>query len=288
MITVNIGGQILLTEHIENYPGYQAISGLELSQKFEEQMKKFSAEQAFGKVQSVGRSGDNFEIILATGDKYQGRALILAFGKIPRSLGVPGEDKFLGKGVSTCAVCDAPLYREKTAVVVGGGNSALEAAEILARFAKKVYIVHRREEFVGDQTTMDRVKANNKIEMILNSAATEVRGEKFVSAVEIENVNTHEKRELKADGLFVEIGYETKTDWVKDFVKLNELGEIIINDKCETSQAGVFAAGDVASSPYKQLVIAAGQGAIAGLSAFNYLQRISGKAQLRGDWGKAR
>lgn len=288
IITANIGGQILLTDHIENYPGFPAISGIELSHRFEEQLNKFESEKFFGKAQKIEKKGENFEITLTNGDKYETRTVILAFGKISRSLGILNEDKFLGRGVSTCAICDAPMFKEKEVAVVGGGNSALEAAETLTRFARKVYLIHRREEFTGDAATMDRVKANGKIEMIVNSNATEIKGEKFVSSIIIENVITHEKRELPVSGLFVEIGYETKTEWVKNLVEINELNEIITNPRGETSHPGIFAAGDVTNGPYKQMIIAAGQGAIAGISAFNYIQKLSGKSQLRGDWGKAK
>ena len=286
MVTVNIGGQVNLTTHIENYPGFVKIDGIELSRVMEEQMKNFDTEIIFGKVDYVNRADGYFVVGLANGEKYSTRAIILAFGKIPRSLGIPGEDRFAGRGISSCAICDAALFRDKVASVVGGGNSALEAAEILSRFASKIYLIHRQDVFRGDESTLERVRSNPRIDMITNSIVTEIMGDKFVSGIIIQDVRTGSKKELKVDGMFVEIGYETRTEWVKNLVSLNELGEVIINERGETSQPGVFAAGDVASGPFKQLVIAAGQGAVAALSAYNYLQKVSGGRELKSDWGK--
>lgn len=286
LITVNMGGQATMTSHIENYPGFSSISGIELARLMEEQMKNFSAETVFGKAVFASKEGDLFALQLASGEKYFSKSLILAFGKVPRSLGIPGEDRFAGRGISSCAVCDGPMFRDKNVIVIGGGNSALEAAEIAARFASKVYLMHRRDVFTGDESTLERVKSNQKIEMMVNSFPTEVLGEKFMTGVVFQDSVTNEKKELGADGMFVEIGYETKTDWIKSLVSTNELGEIVVNEKCETSVPGIFAAGDVTNGPYKQLVIAAGQGAISALSAYSYLQKISGSDQPKTDWGK--
>lgn len=286
LITVNFGGQATLTSHIENYPGFSSISGIELARLMEEQMKNFSAETVFGKAVSVSKEGDTFTVQLASGEKYFSRSLILAFGKVPRSLGIPGEDRFAGRGISSCAICDGPMFKDKTVVVIGGGNSALEAAEIAARFASKVYLMHRRDVFTGDESTLERVRGNQKIEMMINSFPVEVLGDKFMAGVIVQDSVTNEKKEIKADGMFVEIGYETKTDWIKELVKTNDGGEIIINEKCEASHPGIFAAGDVTNGPYKQLVIAAGQGAISALSAYSYVQKVSGLSQAKADWGK--
>lgn len=285
MVTADIGGQINLTSEIENYPGFLKISGAELSRLMEEQIKNFDCEIVFRRVVKAEKINGLFEVELDDGKKYKSVALILAFGKVPRSLNIPGEDKFMGRGVSSCAICDAALFRDKAVAVVGGGNSALEAAEILSRFASKVYLVHRQESFRGDEATLERVRSNPKIEFVLNHVAKEIIGEKFVSGFRIENVNTKESRVLDVNGIFVEIGYETKTDWIRNLVKTNEMGEIEINQKGETSVPGVFAAGDVTNGPYKQMVIAAGQGAVAALSAYNYVQKISGGRQSKSDYG---
>lgn len=288
ILTVDIGGQTVLTEHIENYPGYTGLSGPKLVKIFEQQIKNFDVKIIFGKVVKVKKIDDNFKVILSNGESYESKALILANGKIPRSLGIPGEEKFVGRGVSTCTTCDSPLFRNKIVAVIGGGNNAFEAAELLTKFASKIYLVHRREGFRADEVTVKKVEKDKKVEFVLNSVAKEIKGKQFVESLVVQNIKTQEKKRLKVNGIFVEIGYETKTDWVKNLVKLNEYGEIIVNEYCETSCAGVFAAGDVTNVPYKQLVIAAGAGAIAGLSAYNYLQKIEGKPGIKVDWGKKR
>ncbi len=290
IITVDVGGQTLLTNHIENYPGfYQETSGYpsgpKLMQIFEEQARFFGAELIFGKANMLEKTEKGFRLTLTNGEQYECRALILAYGKVPRSLGIPGEDKFIGRGVSTCATCDAPLMRNKTVGVVGGGNSAVEAAELLTKFANKVYLIHRRDAFRADEITLDKVKSNNKVEFVLNSALTEIKGDKFVKSATVENVNTKEKREIELNGVFVEIGYIIETGFIKDFVKLNDSNEIIVNEHCETNHPGIFAAGDLTNIPFKQTVISAGEGATAGLTAYNYLMKLEGKAGAKVDWG---
>ncbi len=284
IITIDVGGQNLLTEQEENYPGYLDLSGPKLMSIFENQAKKFGAEFAFGKAKTVKKNGNNFIVTLANDESYECRALILAFGKVPRSLGIPGEEKFMGRGVSTCATCDAPLFRNKRVAVVGGGNSAVEAAELLTRFSTHVYLIHRRDAFRADEITIDKVKSAKNAEFVLNSIPVDVRGDKFVAGIVVEDVNTKQQKELKVDGVFVEIGYIVDTEFVKDFVKLNDGREIIANDYCETGYPGVFAAGDVTHVPYKQTVISAGMGATAGLSAYNYLMKLEGKPGAKIDW----
>jgi len=285
ILTVDVGGQNLLTESEENYPGYLETSGPKLISMMQQQAEKFGAEIILGKAVKVDKiDDDQFEVALASGEKFNSKILILAFGKIPRSLGVAGEDKFLGRGISTCATCDAPLFGNKNVGVIGGGNSALEAAELLSKFANKVYLIHRREEFRADPITVDKVKSSPKVEFILNSSISEFKGdEKFEGAI-VENSKTGEKKDLDLDGIFLEIGYIVDTDFVKHLVDVNELKEIIINKKGETSHPGIFAAGDVTDSPFKQTVTAAGEGSVAALSAYNYLRAKEGKPAIKVDW----
>lgn len=290
VITVDIGGQTLLTNHIENYPGYYTDtpgypSGPKLMQTFEEQAKYFGAETIFGKAKKLEKTDTGFRITLTNGEQYECRAIILAYGKVPRSLGIPGEDKFIGRGVSTCATCDAPLFKNKIAAVVGGGNSAIEAAELLTKFSPKVYVIHRRDAFRADEITLEKMKANPKVEFVLNSVLTEIKGDKFVTSAVVENVDTKERRELAVKGVFVEIGYIIETDFVKEFVTLNKSNEIVVNNMKETGYPGIFAAGDLTDVPYKQTVISAGEGATAALSAYNYLMKLEGKAGAKVDWG---
>ena len=290
VITVDVGGQTLLTNHIENYPGYFTEapgypSGPKLMQTFEAQAKNFGAEFVYGKVNKIEKSDHGFLVHLTNGEKYESKALILAYGKVPRSLDIPGEDKFIGRGVSTCATCDAPIMKNKITAVVGGGNSAIEAAELLTKFSSKVYVVHRRDAFRADEITLNRVKANPKIEFVLNAIPIEIKGDKFVKSVVVENVNTKEKREIELNGVFVEIGYIIDTSFVKEFVTINESNEIVVNDAGETGYPGIFAAGDLTNVPYKQTVISAGEGARAGLSAYNYIMKLEGKTGAKLDWG---
>ncbi|MEK6887626.1 MAG: FAD-dependent oxidoreductase [Candidatus Aenigmatarchaeota archaeon] len=290
VITVDVGGQTLLTSHIENYPGYfnetpGYPSGPKLMQIFEAQAKHFGAEFVYGKVNKMEKSDHGFLVHLTNGEKYESRSIILAYGKVPRSLDIPGEDKFIGRGVSTCSTCDAPIFKNKIAAVIGGGNSAVEAAELLASFATKVYLIHRRDAFRADEITLNRVKTNPKVEFILNAIPIEIKGDKFVKSFVVENVNTKEKREIELNGVFVEIGYIIDTEFVKEFVTINESNEIVVNNTGETDYPGIFAAGDLTNVPYKQTIISAGEGARAGLSAYNYIMKIEGKTGAKLDWG---
>ncbi len=285
VVSVDIGGQTNLTQHIENYPGYTERSGPKLMQIFEEQAKKFGAETVFGKVIKVEKLKDNFKVVLGNDEEYESKTVIVTSGKVPRELGIAGEKKFMGRGVSTCAICDAPLFAGKDVAVIGGGSSALDAVEYLSRIAKKIYLIHRRSEFRGEAVLVERVKSARNVEMVLDSIPVEIMGDKFVSGVVAENVKTKKRRELAVSGIFVEIGYIADASLVKDFVKMNKQGEIIVNEFCETETPGLFAAGDITNVPFKQTVIASGQGAIAGLQANAYLQKLAGRTPVKADWG---
>lgn len=283
IVTVDVGGQNLLTEQEENYPGYLELSGPKLMQIFQEQAVKFGAEFVFGKAIKLEKIGENFKITLGNGETYTAKTIILAYGKIARSLGVPGEEKFMGRGVHTCATCDAPFTKGKTVAVTGGGNSALEAVELISKFATKVYLIHRRDDFRADPITVDRVKALKNVEFVLNAEVRAINGADKVKSMTVED-KSGKKRDIEINSLFIEIGYILDTAWVKHLVKTNELGEILVNKKTETSNPGLFAAGDVTDSPYKQTVTAAGEGAIAGLSSYNYLRVKEGKTAVKVDW----
>lgn len=284
LITVDIGGQTNLTPHIENYPGYTAKSGPDLMKTMEQQARGFGTELVFGKVTKAEKSGNSFSVTASNKEKYMSKTLILANGKVPKTPGIPGEGKFMGRGISTCAVCDAPIFKNKTVAVIGGGNSALDAAELTSKFSSKVYLVHRRNEFRGDEILVNRVKKIKNVEFVLNHVPVEVKGDKFVKSLVIADVETKKRKEIGIDGVFLEIGYIVDTDFIKGLVKVNSLGEIMVDGNCQTSQPGVFAAGDITSVPYKQTVIAAGHGAIAALSAYNYLQKTGGGQPIKSDW----
>lgn len=282
VIAKDIGGQATLAPHIENYPGAPMVSGFELAQTVMEQAQRFGAEIAFDEAVEAEERDGRFVVRTRGGIEYSSLALILAFGKSPRELGVPGEKRLAGKGVSYCAICDAPLYREKRVLVVGWGEPALEAVKLLCKYGNRVYLAHRGRSRVP----RERIEAEcgDRFEELPETVVKEVKGEERVESVVLENSATGERRELQVDGVFVELGYEAKTEWVKGFVELNENGEIIVDRLCETSRPGVFAAGDVTDIPYKQAVIAAAQGAVAALSAYNYLQKKRGGAKIKADW----
>jgi thioredoxin reductase len=276
---------VAITNEIENYPGFDFISGPELMTKFRKQVEKFGGKFAFDQVLGLEKTDAGFKIKTSNGE-YESLAVILAFGLTPRSLGVPGEDKFKGRGVSFCATCDAPLCKGQTVAVVGGGNSAMEAVEELSRVAKKVYLLHRRETFVADKILVDRLGTYQNLEKFLNCEIVEFQGDKKLEKILVQDKSgQRENFELVVDRVFLEIGYITKTDWLKDSVPLNERGEIIIDDRCATSVPGIFAAGDVTTLAYKQIVISAGEGAKAALSAYNYISKKTGVIAPP-DWGK--
>lgn len=280
VISLNVGGQTNLTSHIENYPGFASISGFELMQKFEEQALQFGAEMTKGKVTAVFKEQDGFKVALSDGAEHICKALIITSGKIPRTLNVPGEEKFFGKGVSTCATCDGPLFSGKTIAMVGGNTTAIEEALELANTAGKLYVVYSGEKLAAADEMVQKLKDHGNVEILLKSNVVEVKGDKLVAGVIIED-DSKNRKEIAVDGVFIELGYIVDTASVKDLVQLNEKHEIIVNDRCETSCKGVFAAGDVTVIPFKQTVISAGEGAKAGLEAYRYL---SGGKAISLDW----
>jgi thioredoxin-disulfide reductase len=282
IISIDVGGQTNLTSHIENYPGTGAMHGIELMRKFQDEAIGFGAELIMGKVNKVNKIENSFKVGLANGEEYQSKALILAYGKVPKSLGIEGEEKFMGRGVSTCVTCDAPLYKNRDVCVIGGGNSAVEGALELAGIARKVYLIHRRDTFRADEITVEKLKDNPNIEIILNSVGLKIIGDKNVESITVENINTKEQRTLKVDGVFIEIGYVVDTSFVQHLVKVNEKKEIIVDDRCNTSHPGIFAAGDITPVPYKQTVIAAGEGSKAALECYRWLSGAKGATVL--DW----
>ena len=289
VITKDIGGQALLTNAIENYPPFEHIGGFELMQKFEQQARNFGAEFAYEEVLSITHhEGGGFIIKTNNKDKeYSGYVLILAFGKTPRDLNVKGEKELNGRGVSYCAVCDGPFFKNKKVGIVGPGDPALEAALYLKELASQLYIIHSTDKPVGSEESIDLLQDkdnNHKISFISNSIVKSINGNSKVESLTLYNSKTKSESKLDVDGIFVEMGYVARTDIVKDLVKLNDNKEIIVDKHCGTSAKGIFAAGDVTDVPYKQAIISAGQGAIAALSAYNYIQRLKGKPAIKADW----
>jgi thioredoxin reductase (NADPH) len=290
VITKDIGGQALLTNAIENYPPFEHIGGFELMQKFEQQARNFGAEFAYEEVLSITeQNGDGFIIKTNNNDKeYLGYALILAFGKTPRDLNVKGEKELNGRGVSYCAVCDGPFFKNKKVAIVGAGDPALEAALYLKELAAQLYIIHKTDKPIGSEETIgllqNKDNNNNKVSFVSNSIVKAINGNSKVESLTLYDSKTKSESKLDIDGIFVEMGYVARTDIIKDLVRLNDSKEIIVDKYCGTSTKGIFAAGDVTDVPYKQAIISAGQGAIAALSAYNYLQRLKGKPAIRADW----
>lgn len=272
VITKDIGGQIATTPTVENYPGIDFITGPQLGNDMLQQALKWGAEMTYDEINKIDKRGE--QDFLLTGDKgtYHGRSLILAYGKTPRSLDVPGEKEYAGRGVSYCVTCDAPLFRSRTVAVVGGGNSAMEGALILAKICKHVYLVHRREAFRGEAVLLDQINHTPNIEQVVMSASKEIIGNgSRVTALRVGHVESEEIRDLEVDGIFVEIGFIVNSALIKDLVELDRLNQVITNKRTETSTPGVFAAGDITDSPYKQAVISAGEGSAAALTAYSYL-----------------
>lgn len=284
VITKDIGGQAILTNDIENFPGFGHIGGFDLMSKFEKQARTFGAEFAYEEVVSVIEDEPAcITIKTANNNEYSCCVLILAFGKTPRDLNVPGEQELKGRGVSYCAVCDGPFFKNKTVAVVGAGEHALEAAVYLKELASRVYIVHRTDKPIGSEETINSLNQSN-VSFVASSIVKAIEGDSRVESLVIDNSKTKSESKLDIDGVFVEMGYVAKTEIVRDIVQLNASKEIIVDKHCATSTEGIFAAGDVTDVPYKQAIISAGQGATAALSAYNYIQRLKGRPNVRYDW----
>ncbi|MFC1969877.1 NAD(P)/FAD-dependent oxidoreductase [Chloroflexota bacterium] len=275
LISYDIGGQALWTSAIENYMGYQFIEGPELMQKFEEQVKQFPVDIKTGeRVSGLSKTNGGFEVRTGKGESYQAKAAIIATGKRPRQLNVSGEEKLKGRGVTYCAICDGPLFAGENVAVIGGGNSALEAAEDMVKIAKHVYLVSLTP-LTGDQILIDKVKAANNLTMFLEHEVLEIEGESLVKGIKVRDLKSKQERELDVDGIFIEIGLIPNSEPFKGIVHLNSFGEIEVSCANETGVPGLFAAGDVTNVPEKQIVVAAGEGAKATLKAHRYLQRLS-------------
>lgn len=270
VITKDIGGQAAWSGDIENYTGYQFISGPDLVEKFEEHLRKYNIVLKENEaVQSVEKQGDRIKVKTAKAE-YESRTVIIACGKRSRELNVPGEKEFKNKGLTYCVTCDGPLFSGKDVAVIGGGNSALDAALQLVKIAKKVYIINNAAQLSGDEIMLEKLNSDAKAVILNDSRVLEVKGDKFVTGLRIKQQD--KEQELALQGIFVEIGLLPNSGIIPQAVK-NDSAEIKVNCANETSIPAVFAAGDVTDVPEKQIIIAAGEGAKAALSAFRYLSR---------------
>lgn len=266
-----VGGQIIWASTIENYPGFKSVGSFELIQKMQDQVKSLGVEMKTEEVEKVIKDGDSFSVITDQ-ERYQGKTIIMAMGLSPRRLNIPGEKELTGRGVSYCANCDGPLFKNKVVAVVGGGNAALDAAEVLSKIAKKVYLIYRRSKFKGFEILADKVNKKNNIDIRLDSEIIEILGSQKLEKLKVTNTIEQTVTELRVDGLFIEIGHEPKTDMVAGLVARDSKGQIVVDLSGKTSLNGVFAAGDITQNEFKQIIISCGQGAVAALSAYKYLQ----------------
>jgi thioredoxin reductase (NADPH) len=270
------GGQLMITSDVENYPGYvEGVLGPEMMKDFRRQAERFGAEYISDDVTRVDFSERPFRVYVGD-EEYRAQAVIVATGANARQLGLESERKLQGRGVSYCAVCDAAFFREKDTVVVGGGDSAMEEATFLTKFADKVTVVHRRDDFRASPIMLDRARANDKIEWVTNAVVDEVVGDVGVTGVRVRDVNTDELSELPADGLFVAIGHDPNTELFVDQLDMDEQGYLITHDGTATNVEGVFAAGDVVDHTYRQAITAAGMGSMAALDAERWLTSRAG------------
>jgi len=270
------GGQVLLTDIVENYPGFpEGISGFELMDRMKRQAESFGLSIEMREVLSF-RFDPDLKVIVTDKGEEQAKSVILACGATPRKLGIPGEEQLTGRGVSYCATCDGPFYRDQEVAVIGGGDTAVEEALFLTKFATRVYLIHRRDQLRATKVLQERVMANDKVEIIWDTIPQRILGQNGVEAVELKNVKTSQLSTLNVQGIFVFIGYEPNTQLVKGILDLDKLGFIRTNAEMETSVAGVFAAGDIRSKNLRQISTAVGEGATAAFSAEKYLDSLSG------------
>jgi len=270
------GGQAALTEIIENYPGFPGgIAGPELMEKMREQAIKTGLEIISGEVTGMEIKK---KIVKTKDEEYKALAIIIASGAHPQKLGVPGEDRLLGKGVSYCATCDGPLFKGQDIVVVGGGDSAVEEALFLTKFAKKVILIHRRDRLRATKILQGRALANERIEFILDSVVTEILGKKGVNRVKVKNKKTGEEKEIPCQGVFISIGITPATNLLRGLVDMDKGEYILTNEDMKTSQEGIYACGDCRKKLLRQIITACGEGSLAAFAATKYVEELRGMA----------
>lgn len=270
VLTEEFGGQTAKAANVENYPGIDKIHGSDLIDRMHKQIDELNAECDITKVENITQEDGNFKV-KTSGGTYEAKAVIITSGKTPRPLNVPGEKEYLGKGVGYCVTCDGPLFKDKDVAIIGGGNSALDSALEMEKYASKVYLVNLNPEFQGDEIRVLKIKKSAKVEMLTEAKTTEFKGGQFLEALLYQDVKSGENKEIKVSGAFVEIGWAPATECIQDLVELNPLKEIVIDRGNKTKTPGIFAAGDVTDVMEKQIIIAAGEGAKAALNAWKYV-----------------
>ena len=277
--SVEAGGELMNTTEVENFPGFpEGIMGPDLMTKMQEQAEKFGAEVVYDDVVSLDVSGDIKTVTLGRGETHEAEAIVFATGSAPRKIGIEGETRLSGRGVSYCATCDGFFFREKVIAVVGGGDSAMEEATFLTKFASKVYVIHRRDELRASKIMQDRAKANEKIEFVWNAEVIDVLGEDAVTGVRLRDTVDGHERDLAVQGLFIAIGHEPRSELVRGQVALDDEGYVRTgfdaHASTRTDVEGVFAAGDLVDHTYRQAITAAGSGCQAALDAERYLASL--------------
>jgi len=275
IISKDVGGQVAKKAvDIENYPGFSKISGPDLVDLYQKQIKENELEIMHGEVVAIEKADGVFSVQLKSGKAYEATAVIVASGAESKKINIPGEDEFAGKGVSYCSLCDGPVYKNKTVAVVGGGNNGFESALFLSNYVKKIYILEYSDTLRADKENQELVAGNKNIEILTNAKISKIEGKVFVDSIAYEDTKAGEEKKLEVNGVFVEIGYSPSSEFAKNLVELNEKQEIIFDPKTlETKTLGLFSAGDCNVSKYKQIVMASGQGALAALSSYEYIKK---------------
>jgi alkyl hydroperoxide reductase subunit F len=268
ILSKDTGGQMAWSSDVDNYIGVRKTTGYELTKLFTEHIRSYGVSITEKEATKIEKKGRGFAVRTADGE-YETKTVVIASGKRPRKLKAKNADKFERKGISYCATCDAPLYHEKAVAVVGGGNSALDAAMQLDRYAGKIYLIVRGDKIKGEKYLMEKVASLGKVETLYNAEVEEFTGDVMVEGIVVKQ-KSGEKKKLMVSGVFVEIGHETNSE-IAEFVDKDERGEIMVDCECKTSEEGVFAAGDVSAGGAKQVISAAGEGATAVISAYRYL-----------------
>ena len=276
LISKDLGGQVLWTTEVENYMGYQYIEGRQLMNKFKEQVRQFPIDQEIGEeIEKLDKGEKFFSLFTRTGKKFMAKTVIIASGKRSRPLNVPGEKRLIGRGVSYCSICDAPFFEGKEVAVIGGGNSAFEAALDLVKIASRIYLVDVAATWKADPILLEQIKKEKKkVTFFPAHRIKEIEGKDKLQGITIESSNSKETKHLSVQGVFIEIGLVPNSEFARSLVELNQIGEIVVDCSNHTSIPGLFAAGDVSSVPEKQIIIAAGEGAKATLIAHQYLMRL--------------
>jgi thioredoxin reductase (NADPH) len=277
------GGQAVYSPLIENYPGFpDGIPGADLVDLMKAQVDKFELEiKTFAPVRELELDGP-LKRLRYEGGELEAHAVVIATGRSPRKMGIPGEEEYTGRGISYCATCDAPLFKEKVVLVVGGGDAAVEEALHLARFASKVILVHRRDELRASSYLQERILSEPTVEFMWNSELREIKGEQTVQSASVYNNVTGETVEVPVSGVFFYVGNEPNTRFLTDIVELNEGGYVITDDRLESSVPGIFASGDARANHFKQVILAAAEGALAAMSAQRYLETIGARKAYEG------